>query len=385
MPRHRSRSLRTLAILTLCLCAPLIAQARGPTFANGLPTDPDFFPLGVWLQSPHNAARYQDIGINLYVGLYQGPTEAQLAALEKASMRVVCAQNEVGLAHRGRAIVGWMHNDEPDNAQAATVGYGPPIEPWKVVEDFEAMRKKDPTRPVLLNLGQGVAWDRWHGRGSRTNHPEDYPEYLKGCDIGSFDIYPVTHDKPAVSGKLEFVGNGVRRMIDWTDGHKPIFACIETGHVGNPRVRPTPEQIRSEVWMAITCGAKGIIYFVHEFEPKFVEASVFAYPEIEAAVKAINAEIHDHAKVLNSPTIDDAVSVQCDPEADIAVLCKRDGRHLVVFAASMTGETVEATFRLERPRRPARAEVLGEQRKVKISNGRFTDTFAGYAVHHYRW
>ena len=24
----------------------------------------------------------------------------------------------------------------------------------------------------MLNLGQGVAWDGWYGRGTRTNHPE---------------------------------------------------------------------------------------------------------------------------------------------------------------------------------------------------------------------
>lgn len=365
---------------TLLLAVTVCAQQ--PKFENGLPTDPAFFPIGVWLQSPHNAQRYADLGVNLYVGLFGGPTAAQLDALERVGMRTICAQNEVGLAHAGKVIVGWMHDDEPDNAQPATVGYGPPVEPWKVVEGYEAMRKRDPTRPVLLNLGQGAAWDQWHGRGARTDHPEDYPEYLKGCDIGSFDIYPVTHDRPAVAGRLEFVGHGVRRMRDWSGRRKPIWACIETGHVNNAKVRPTPAQVRSEVWMAITCGAEGIIYFAHEFEPRFVEASVFAYPEIEAAVKAINAEVLTHAKVLAGETLPDAVTVKA--EASVAVLCKRDGRDLVLFTASMTGAPVEAAFTLQRPRRAGQLDVLGEKRKVEITDGRFTDTFAGYGVHHYR-
>ena len=29
--------------------------------------DPTYFPIAVWLQSPENADKYQDIGINLYV------------------------------------------------------------------------------------------------------------------------------------------------------------------------------------------------------------------------------------------------------------------------------------------------------------------------------
>ena len=74
------------------LCATVRAQGQpspGRAFANGPPADPSFFPIGVWLQSPHNAKAYRELGINLYVGLYGGPTEAQLEALEQAEMPVI--------------------------------------------------------------------------------------------------------------------------------------------------------------------------------------------------------------------------------------------------------------------------------------------------------
>src|SRR5262249_12595813 len=45
---------------------------------NGFPKDPSFFPIGVWLQSPTRAMSYKAIGINTYVGLWDGPTENQL-------------------------------------------------------------------------------------------------------------------------------------------------------------------------------------------------------------------------------------------------------------------------------------------------------------------
>ena len=54
------------------------------------PSDPNYFPIAVWLQSPRNAERYKAAGINLYVGLWRGPTTNQLAELEKAGMPVIC-------------------------------------------------------------------------------------------------------------------------------------------------------------------------------------------------------------------------------------------------------------------------------------------------------
>ena len=52
-------------------------------------------------------------------------------------------------------------------------GYGPPIPAATIVDDYRRIAAADPSRPVLPNLGQGVAWDARHGRGVRTNHPED--------------------------------------------------------------------------------------------------------------------------------------------------------------------------------------------------------------------
>ena len=98
-------------------------------------------------------------------------------------MPVICSQNKLALSRlNDPIIIGWMHEDEPDNAQSQGEGkgYGPPVPPEKIVEEYRQMRATDPNRPVVLNLGQGVAWDGWYGRGIRTNHPEDYPAIHPG-------------------------------------------------------------------------------------------------------------------------------------------------------------------------------------------------------------
>ncbi len=275
--------------------------------------DPAFFPIGVWLQNPDNAERYRAAGINVYVGLWKGPTAAQLQRLSRAGMWVICAQNDLALSHAERnIIIGWLQPDEPDNAQPRSggLGYGPPVPPRDVIEAYRAMRERDPLRPVLLNLGQGVAWDHWHGRGARTNHPEDYPDYVKGGDIVSFDIYPVTHPHPEVAGRLEYVARGVTRLRQWADDGQTVWNAVGVSRIGNADVKPTAAEVRAQVWMSLIHGSQGIVYFVHQFKPRFVEAALFDDEAVLREVTRINAQIRSLAPVLNSPNVESAVAIE---------------------------------------------------------------------------
>lgn len=350
---------------------------------DGRVRDPNWFPLAVWLQDPANAAKYRELGVNLYVGLWDGPTKAQLDALAAAGMPVICHHNDVGAGHGGTTIVAWMHNDEPDNAQGRRLrGYAPPIAPAKVVADYQTLRERDPTRPVFLNLGQGAAWDGWHGRGERSGHPEDYPEYLQGCDIGCFDIYPVTHPHREVQGKLEFVGRGVQRLRRWTLDQKPVWACIETGHVNNGKVRPTPEQVRDEAWLAIACGASGLVWFCHEFEPEFVEAGLLRHQDVAATVRTLAAELRALAPVLNSPTLVDRITASSDAPADAFALRvhEHDGR-LHGFVAALRGEPLLVRCTAAGGGDGAVQVVGGEP--VPMRGGTFSLSLRGHGTTHF--
>lgn len=396
--RNRERVWTTMGRacgLALVAMMPLIAQAE-PTqrpanpyvkWQCGPSKDATFFPIAVWLQQPQNATRFQELGFNLFVGLWQGPTTGQLAQLKNNGMPVICAQNDVGLTDKNSdVIVGWLHGDEPDNAQSLGKGkgYGPPIEPDRIVTDYRTLAKADPSRPILLNLGQGVAWDGWHGRGVRTNHPEDYPKYLEGCDIASFDIYPAVHDKPEVAGKLEFVARGVDRLREWGKEQRIVWNCIECTRIGNVHVKPTPAQVRSEVWMSLIHGSQGLIYFVHQFKPTFVEAGLLADAEMAKAVGEINRQIGELAPVLNSPVLVEAVSVtSSNAQVPIDILVKRYKETTYVFAVAMRNHPTTATFKCKQAT-AAKAEVLGEDRSIELVEGGFSDAFAPYAVHLYR-
>jgi len=355
---------------------------------NGISDDPNDFPIAVWLQNPRNAERFKRAGINLYVGLWNGPTEEQLSALKRAGMRVVCSQNGIALrSENADVIVGWMHGDEPDNAQPRRDGggYGPPIEPSVIVKNYQRIRIRDSTRPVLLNLGQGVAFDDYIGRGVRRNHPEDYPAYIRGSDIVSFDIYPAVHDNSQVAGKLEYVARGVERLCHWSNNEKIVWNCIECSRISNTKVRPTPDQIRSEVWMSLIHGSRGIIYFVHQFEPTFKEASLLDDEELLPAVTAINRHIMELAPVLNSPTVENAIAIDgASPEVPIAVMCKRYAGSLYAFAVNLRPQETTATLQILTPGSQSSVEVLEEDRAIEVRDRRFDDEFDAYGVRCYR-
>jgi hypothetical protein len=355
---------------------------------KGLFADPKFFPIAVWLQNPAHASRYKEIGINVYVGLWRGPTEQQLAELKKHGLRVICRQNAVGLQHKDDpTILAWMHGDEPDNARSLGQGkgYGPPILPAKIIADYHKIKEADPTRPVLLNLGQGVAWDEYIGRGVRRNHPEDYPEYIKGCDIVSFDIYPAVHEHRDIAGKLWYVADGVSRLRQWSDDRKQVWNCIECTHISNPNAKATPTQVKAEVWMSLVRGSRGLIYFVHQFKPNFIEAGLLADADVVAGIQKINQQIHELAPVLNSPAIEAAVLIQSAVVAvPVEATVRRHQGTTYVFAVAMRDGQTTAAFRVAGVTGTATAHVLGENREIAVTEGAFQDTFRPWEVHLYQ-
>ncbi len=363
--------------------SPYVKWENGPLHSD------DFFPVAVWLQNPARASRYRRAGFNTFVGLWGGPTQKQLEELKRAGMKVICSQNELALKYiDDPTIIGWMHGDEPDNAQSLGKGkgYGPPIKPQKIIDGYNQIRSTDPTRPVLLNLSQGVAWDGWYGRGVRTNHPEDYREYVKGCDIASFDIYPVVHSKPQVAGNLWYVAKGVERLKKWSDGKKVVWNCIECSRINNKKIKATPKQVKCEVWMSLIHGSMGIIYFVHEWQPKFNESALLSDGEMLSAVTEINKQISELAPVLNSPIIDAGVSVSSDNKnVPVAVMAKKYKGASYLFAVGMRAGSTKATFTAPALKGRPTIEVLGENRTIISKDGAFSDTFEAWDVHLYRF
>ncbi len=369
-------------------CAATAAPPPGyGKWKHGPPSDPSYFPIAVWLQSPSNAPAYKAAGFNLYVGLWEGPTAEQLAALTAAKMPVITEQR---LKFKDDPIiVGWMHQDEPDNAQEVTdpatgkKDYGPCVPPEKMVAEYEQMRAADPTRPVMINLGQGVSNEKWIGRGNGSKL-DDYKTYVKGADIISFDVYPVTSALEPVGGStLFYVPRGVDRLIQWSGGGKPVWNCIECTAIAGTN-KPTPAQVRAEVWLSLVHGSRGLIYFVHQFAPTFDEHALLDDPAMLREVTAVNQQVHTLAPVLNSGEASSVRATAPPPQVGLDLMVKRQGGATYLFAVNGHDTPVDASIALAGLPARATAEVVGEKRMVSLAGAKLTETFPPYAVRIYR-
>ena len=238
-------------------CVPAIPSIAWTSpyagWSRGIPTDPSFFPIAVWLQLPSHATELSQLGINIYVGNNAGTDPlmaSDLATLKDLGMYAIIGQDSVGARqHRRPTVIGWwMTPDEPDNAQPARGGgYGPPVAPSTLVSQYDAYKAADPTRPMWLGLGQGVAYPAYEGRGS---NPPPESGYVPGERHRRVRHLPVQqlrrrheragHVRRVLAQRLrrrqpahvvEPQPGGVDRLRD--DGH-------QRRHDGRPDARPRP-------------------------------------------------------------------------------------------------------------------------------------------------
>ena len=353
----------------------------------------NFFPIGVWLQVVGNADAYKAIGINTFVAQWDPITEDTYQQFKSKGLKLVVQQSSVALPHKSEGtILAWMTEwDEPDNAQwnETTKTYDPCISTSTVLNACDSIKAVDSTLPLYLGLGQGVADIDYIGRGACKANTSMYMVsnngYCAGPDICAFDIYPVNNDNDT-HDQLWYVPQGVDNLRNW-DNNKPTWADIETTNISNtPDGQPTPEQMKSEIWMAIVHGAKGITYFCHIFAPSFIEAGTLTLPNICTALTQVNGQITSLASVINSATTSGYASVNSsNGSVPIDIMTKDYGGYKYIFAAAMRLGTTTGTFTVTSG---SNAEVIGESRNITISGGRFTDTFndsnGGYGYHLYK-
>jgi len=177
----------------------------------------------------------------------------------------------------------------------------------------------------------------------------------------------------------------VERLGEWSRDEQPVWNCIECTRIYAEDRKATPHQVKAEVWMSLIHGSMGLIYFVHEWHPRFNEHALLDDPEMLAAVTAINRQIHELAPVLNSPAVKGGVEVSSSsPAVPVAAIRKQYDGAAYLFAVGMRDGQTRAAFSVSALPTKATAEVLGENRTIQVLSGSFADDFQPYEVHLYR-
>jgi hypothetical protein len=362
-------------------------------FSNSLPSDPNYFPIGVWFESVVSQADVKldkDAGLNLYVGL---TSNSNLSLIQRNGMRAVLQDSEWRnnqAAINSPAVAGWALSDEIDMQQGPDRGY-------TTLNNILALLPKD-GRLRYNNYGKGVMF--WETNEQAKRFVNEFQQVV------SNDIYWFTD--PNVSGSSEGgkllndsrpltptqtrraanYGYTVDRIRALATRSKPIWNFVEVGwpltetEVQGARAIQ-PAEITAAVWHSIIAGAQGIIYFNHSFGgPNQTQHCLRepAYAAVRAAVKSTNQLITQLAPVLNAPFADGFVSAS----PSVRAMAKFHESKYYVFAGSQENLSSTATFLLSGVDNGT-VTVIGENRTISISNGRFPDSFPdGNAIHIYR-
>jgi hypothetical protein len=360
-------------------------------FAHGLPSDPSYFPLGVWFESvmdQGNVNSDKDAGLNLYVVL---TANSNLSLVQRNGMRAIL-QDEWRtnpLAINAPVVAGWMVADEVDMTRGPGAGYA-------VLKDSLAQFPND-RRMRYTNYGKGVMF--WEPDAQAERFVNDFQQ------IVSNDIYWFTDPNvsngaeggkllnggqfltPAQTRRASNYGLTVDRMRLLAKGQRPIWNFVEVGWPASETAAQgaraiQPAEIKAAAWHSIIAGARGIIYFNHSFggpSPSQHCLREPAYAAVHAAVKSTNQLIAQLAPVLNAPFADGFV--RAGPS--VRAMAKFHEKKYYVFAGSKENVGSTATFSLSELDKGT-ATVIGENRTIPISNGRFSDSFEdGNAIHIY--
>jgi hypothetical protein len=364
-------------------------------FSNPLPSDPSFFPLGVWFESAvdSNADLDKDAGLNLYVAL---TSDSKLYFVQKNGMRAFLQESEWRsnkTALNSPVAAGWLLSDETDMQQGPDKGYS-------TLNNIIAQLPQD-HRIRYANYGKGVMF--WEPDAQAQRFVNDFQ------DIVSADIYWFTDPNIAVGtegGKLlnhgrpltptqarraanyGYTVDRMRALNVMGGAHKPIWNFVEVGWPATESAAQNarailPAEIKAAVWHSIIAGARGIIYFNHSFGgPNRSQHCLRdpAYAEARAAVKSTNALITQLAPVLNAPFADGFVKAS----TSVRTMAKFYNDRYYVFSGSKDNEVSTAVLALSEID-SGTATVIGENRTIPIFNGQFSDSFSdGNAIHIYR-
>lgn len=341
----------------------------------------NFLRTGVMGRSWSDAAiedeqRWQDaaarLGMHCWVALRELGTIAPGQAAREAMLRKVVARFK---DHPGMGV--WKGVDEPEWGKQ-------PIAPMVRVHDL--LHELDPDHPVgVTHAPRGTV--------------ESLRPYNATADLTGADIYPVGYPPGTHSllpnKEISMVGDYTRTMMEVAEGKKPVWMILQIAWSGvlPPRGKtlrfPTFAQERFMTYQAIINGARGLIFFGGHIPSAMSPddaALGWNWTFWRRVLRPVIEEVGERGPLYPALLAPDSLLPVKATGAPGVELCVREvDDALFVLACKREGPTVNARFE-GLPAWAADGEVLFESpRRVQARAGAFTDWFAPFDVHVYRF
>ena len=300
----------------------------------------------------------------------------ELGSIEENSLKREAMLRKVVTTFRDHPGMGvWKGEDEPEWGKK-------PVPP--LVRTREIIRELDTNHPVAVTHAP---------RGT----VESLRPYNAAADITGADIYPIGYPPGGHSletnKEISMVGDYTRRMMEVADGKMPVWMILQIAWSGviktNKTLRmPTFPEERFMVYQAIINGARGLIFFGGHL-PQAMNARDrhlgWNWTFWDRVLRPVVEEIGEKSPLYPALLAPDSrLPVKCDAP-DIEFCVREVGNEMFVLACKRGGATTQVRFN-GLPANATGGEMLFESpRRVKIANGQFSDWFAPYEVHVYRF
>jgi len=227
---------------------------------------------------------------------------------------------------------------------------------------------------------------------------ESMQRYNRAADITGADVYPVSYP-PGIHSllpnkEISMVGDYTRRMMEVGAGKLPVWMILQIAWSGvakpNATLRyPTFAQERFMTYEAIINGARGLIYFGGNVKSVLTPEDArlgWNWRFWERTLRPVIREIGDRSPLypaLLAPS--SPLSIKTASATGMEYCAREVGDDLFVLACKREGTTERVQFS-GLPPWAGKGEVLYESpRTVLAANGGFTDWFAPFDVHVYRF
>ena len=275
--------------------------------------------------------------------------------------------------HPGMGV--WKGADEPEWGKLPVAG---------LVRAYSVIKEVDPRHPVwIVQAPRGTV--------------ETLRPYDPGYDIVGADIYPVGYPPGMHSlrpnKEISMVGDYTQIMRQVAGGRKPVWMTLQIAWSGVTKPgktlrMPTLPQQRFMTWQAIINGGRGLVYFGGHLPQAWNERDAdlawnwsFWNKVLRPVIEEIGPSSPLHAALVAPES---NLKLQCSAEG--VEWCVREvGREIFILACKREGQTVQAKF-TGLPEVEEVGSVLYEDpRTMKAAGGAFTDWFAPFDVHVYRF